>query len=75
MNERFDQSELRAKVGENVALRLENRDAGAHSFDIDVLNVHAAMPSGKPALALFTPTALGSYSFYSGVPGHIEAGM
>jgi hypothetical protein len=34
-NYRFDQAELRAKVGETVALWLENSDASAHSFDID----------------------------------------
>ncbi len=63
------------QFGETVALRLENNDAGAHSFDIDELNVHAPMPAGKIALALFTPTTPGSYTFYCGVPGHIEAGM
>jgi plastocyanin len=75
MNNRFDQAELRAKVGETVSLRLENSDGGPHSFDIDELNVHAPMPAGKPALALFTPTTLGTYTFYCGVPGHTEAGM
>jgi plastocyanin len=74
-NDRFDQAELRAKVGQAVALRLENSDAGAHSFDIDELNVHAPMPAGKPALALFTPITPGSYTFYCDVPGHREAGM
>jgi len=73
--DRFDQAELRAKVGETVALRLENGDTGAHSFDIDELNVHVAMPAGKPALALFKRTAPGSYTFYCSVPGHREAGM
>jgi uncharacterized cupredoxin-like copper-binding protein len=72
---RFDQAELRARVGETVALRLENSDAGAHSFDIDELNVHVAMPAGTPALALFKPSAPGTYTFYCSVPGHREAGM
>jgi plastocyanin len=60
----FAPSEIRAKVGEMVALRLENDDGGAHNFDIDELNVHVPMPSGKPALALFTPTTPGTYTFY-----------
>jgi plastocyanin len=71
----FDQPEIRAKVGQTVALRLENNDAGAHSFDINDFNVHAPMPAGKPALALFTPSQPGTYTFYCGIPGHMEAGM
>ena len=72
---RFDKAELRAKVGETVALRLENSDAERHYFDIDELNVHVSMPSGTPALALFRPSAPGTYTFYCRVPGHREAGM
>lgn len=71
----FDQKELRAKTGEVVALRLENNDAIGHYFDIDELNVHVAMPSGKPAIAIFKPTTPGTYTFYCRVPGHREAGM
>jgi uncharacterized cupredoxin-like copper-binding protein len=71
----FDQSELRAKVGETVALRLENSNANGHSFDIDEFNVHVPIPQGKAALALFKPTTPGSYTFYCSVPGHREAGM
>jgi plastocyanin len=71
----FSQAELRARVGETLALRLENSDTQAHYFDIDELNVRVAMPSGKPALALFTPTTPGSYTFYCHIPGHREAGM
>src|SRR5687768_4534533 len=47
----FEQSELRARVGQTVALRLENADTQTHSFDIDAFDVHVPMPSGKPALA------------------------
>jgi plastocyanin len=71
----FDRAELRARVGETVALRLENSDTQTHSFDIDAFNVRVAMPTNMPALALFTPTAPGSYAFYCRIPGHTEAGM
>ncbi|HEY3227801.1 MAG TPA: cupredoxin domain-containing protein [Roseiflexaceae bacterium] len=71
----FDRAELRAKVGEIVALRLENSDTEGHYFDIDELNVHVPMPSGKPALTLFKPTTPGTYTFYCHIPGHREAGM
>ncbi|MCC7359835.1 MAG: cupredoxin domain-containing protein [Anaerolineales bacterium] len=72
---RFGQPELHAQVGVPVALRLENLDPSGHSFDIDELDVHASMPPGEAALALFTPTAPGIYTFYCNVPGHREAGM
>ena len=71
----FDQAELQAKVGETVALRLENTDTQTHSFDIDAFNVHVSIPTGSPALALFTPTTPGTYTFYCRIPGHTEAGM
>jgi uncharacterized cupredoxin-like copper-binding protein len=71
----FDRAELRARVGETVALRLENNDTQVHYFDIDAFDVDVPMPTGTPALALFTPTAPGTYTFYCRIPGHTEAGM
>ena len=62
-------------VRQTDVLRLESSDAAAHSFDIDELNVHVPMPADKPVLALFTPSTLGTYTFYCGIPGHTEAGM
>ena len=71
----FDQAELRARVGETIALRLENIDTMVHSFDIDAFDVHVSLPTGTPALAIFTATTPGSYTFYCRIPGHTEAGM
>lgn len=71
----FDQAELQARVGETVALRLENTDTQTHSFDVDAFNVHVAMPTNSPALALFTPNTPGTYTFYCRIPGHAAAGM
>lgn len=70
INSAFSQLEIHAKVGEMVALRLENGDGEAHSFDIDELNVHAAMPAGQRGLALFKSTQPGIYTFYCGIPAH-----
>jgi plastocyanin len=71
----FDQAELRARIGQTVALRLENTDTQTHSFDIDAFDVHVSIPINMPTLALFTPTEPGSYTFYCRIPGHTEAGM
>jgi plastocyanin len=60
----FDQVTITAKVGETVALRLDNVDSSAHSLDIDEFDVHVPMPAGKSSLALFTPTEPGTYTFY-----------
>jgi plastocyanin len=60
----FDQPEIRAKVGETVALRLDNADTSTHYLDIDELNVHALMPAGKSNVAIFKPTQPGTYIFY-----------
>jgi len=60
----FDQSIITAKVGETVALRLENADTSTHYLDIDELNVHTTIPAGKSNVALFKPTQPGTYTFY-----------
>jgi plastocyanin len=74
-NFKFEQPTLTARVGETTMLRLDNADTVIHHFDIDAFDVHVPMPSGESALALFKPTAPGTYTFYCGVPGHTEAGM
>jgi plastocyanin len=60
----FDRADIHAKVGEVVALRLTNGDSEAHYLDIDELGLHAPIPAGKTSLAVFKPTAPGTYIFY-----------
>lgn len=60
----FDQPEIRARVGETVALRLDNGDTSTHYLDIDEFNVHTIIPAGKSNVALFKPTQPGRYTFY-----------
>jgi plastocyanin len=60
----FEQRELHVKVGAPVALQLDNRDNSIHQFDLDELNVHVPMPAGERAVAQFTPTQPGTYTFY-----------
>jgi uncharacterized cupredoxin-like copper-binding protein len=71
-NYQFDQREIKAKVGDTVALHLHNSDNLGHSFDIDTINVHVPIGAGADALALFKPTAAGTYTFYCSVPGHAD---
>ncbi len=71
----FDQQQISARVGETVALRIENDTGAPHSFDVDELDVHVAAPTGKSNLILFRPARAGTYMFYCGVPGHRAAGM
>ncbi len=60
----FRGGEIRVRAGELTALRLDNPDAAGHSFDVDELDVHLAMPSGGETLALFRAEAPGAYRFY-----------
>jgi plastocyanin len=52
------------RAGELVALRLENADQAPHSFDVDELGVHAPIPVGQSGVAIFRPSAPGTYTFY-----------
>ena len=72
---KFDKAELHVKAGDTVTLRLDNADAGPHSFDIDELGVHTPMPSDVSSLAIFVAPEPGRYIFYCGVGTHREAGM
>lgn len=72
---RFDQTELKAQVGQTVALRFANTSPAQHSFDVDELNVHVPAAAGKQSLIVFKPTKPGTYTFYCAIPGHREAGM
>jgi plastocyanin len=74
-NSLFEQPTITARVGETVMLRLDNAATSIHYFDIDAFDVHVPMPSGESAVALFKPTAPGTYTFYCSVPGHREFGM
>ncbi len=63
-NFEFDQPEIHVKAGETLALRLENADPEAHSFEIDELNVHARIPVGQTGVTIFKAPQPGTYIFY-----------
>jgi heme/copper-type cytochrome/quinol oxidase subunit 2 len=60
----FQQPEIRVKAGELAAFRLSSGDGTPHSFDIDAFGVHVPINAGEDTLALFRPTAPGTYTFY-----------
>jgi hypothetical protein len=58
-----------------LGLFVENKDAFAHSFDIDALNIHVQIPANSTAAVAIKPASAGPLEFYCAVPGHREAGM
>jgi plastocyanin len=60
----YEGGEIRVRAGELVALRMQNPDPVAHSFDVDELNVHAPMPAGEETEAIFKAAEPGEYRFY-----------
>jgi uncharacterized cupredoxin-like copper-binding protein len=47
----------------------------SNSFDVDALEIHIAMAANETAETTLTLTQPGTYTFYSAIPGHREAGM
>ncbi len=70
----FSQSEVRAKVGEPITIRLTSLDnshhtdgGGKHQWAVDELGVSILAPPEGSAYATFTPTDPGRYMFYCDV--------
>ena len=60
----FNGGEIRVQAGQLTALRLANPSPSGHSFDVDELGIHAAMPANGEGLALFAAATPGTYTFY-----------
>lgn len=72
---KFAQPELRISAGSEVELTLMNADLLPHSFDVDELDLHLALPARDTAETTLTISQPGTYTFYCAIPGHREAGM
>jgi nitrite reductase (NO-forming) len=72
---KFVQQTIRITAGTEVELELLNADILPHSFDVDELNLHLAMPSKDTAETILQVAEPGTYTFYCSVPGHRQAGM
>lgn len=72
---RFGQQEIRLKASRSTTFVLDNRDFFDHSFDVDALGLHIAMPPNEEVSFSFAPNQPGTYTISCNVPGHREAGM
>lgn len=62
----FSHTDFQAKVGELVVLRVQNDGQQVHLFEIAELNLHVEVAPGQTGLAVFRPTAAGTYLVYCG---------
>ncbi|MEZ4593708.1 MAG: cupredoxin domain-containing protein [Chloroflexota bacterium] len=74
-NMRFGQEVVQVQAGEPITFALDNKDMYAHSFDVDALGWHVAMPANDQVVVDFTAVPPGTYTLYCAIPGHREAGM
>ncbi|HWP61947.1 MAG TPA: cupredoxin domain-containing protein [Candidatus Binatia bacterium] len=72
---KFDPTELSLGASETLGLFVVNEDDFGHSFDIDELDIHVALPANSTTAIVIKPTAAGAVRFYCAIPGHAEAGM
>ena len=69
----FSSTELVAKSGE-ITIHLDNHDLWWHTFTIDELGINLLVPMGANEQVTFIAPP-GTYRFYCGIPGHVDAGM
>jgi plastocyanin len=72
---KFTVANLPMKNGDVLGLFVINEDDQGHTFDIDALNIHVALPAHSTTAVAVKPTAAGSLEFYCAIPGHKDAGM
>jgi uncharacterized cupredoxin-like copper-binding protein len=75
LNTKFLETAFDAKSGDVIGIFVTNKDAYAHSFDVDALGTHVPLPASSTTFVALKPTAAGALQFYCAVPGHRDAGM
>ena len=70
----YDPSEIRAKVGQNLAIVLTSEDV-LHDFVIDELDIYIAADVGTTKVKGLKAEKTGRYTYYCSLPGHREGGM
>ncbi len=74
-NLKFVPADIVLQSGTATAVFLTNGDPLPHSFDIDALGLHIAMPAKATVVALIKVPSSGMTAYYCAVPGHQKAGM
>jgi uncharacterized cupredoxin-like copper-binding protein len=74
-NTRFLEASLEATSDEVLGIYVTNKDAYAHSFDLDALGIHVPLPAATTTFVAVMPTTAGALQFYCAVPCHRDAGM
>lgn len=72
---KFTPADFELQAGTATAVFLTNGDPLPHSFDVDALAVHVAMPAKATVVALIKVHTSGPVAYYCAVPGHQNAGM
>jgi uncharacterized cupredoxin-like copper-binding protein len=71
----FGTSDFQMGAGEVLGLFVTNNDDTGHSFDIDSLDIHVALPAKATTVVTVRPAGPGTLEFYCAIPGHVGAGM
>jgi nitrite reductase (NO-forming) len=68
--------DLSANVGDTVKIRLSSGEGAMHNFYLDEFNVKSADFMGQDSVIVeFLASEDGTFRYYCGVPGHVQAGM
>lgn len=71
---RFEPAELTVEAGQPVSIALTSTDV-LHDFNVEDQAFHLAADRGETVVGGLTLAEEGTYTVYSSVPGHREAGM
>jgi len=72
----FKPNEITVSAGEEVTIRLVNKDSTVHNFIIEALGVHSGdLAGGETTEVTFTAPEPGEYEIICDIPGHAAGGM
>lgn len=71
----YSVKELTIPADTEVTIKVVNKGASVHTFDIDALNIHSGDIQPGDTFTTKVKAAAGKYEYYCNIPGHKEAGM